>query len=508
MQNDWTRAAGAAISLCENWAQTAATKLAGRFFLFGSAIYKGGEQFDSITSDLDIVYVFPNDLSVIGRYNSLLELKTLKQQLELSMIPALQRQACDEPGVSVVPITELELVCNIHKSGARSFFDKNLFYDLLSKTEHFSIDNAGTQTLPDENRQAVEYVQKVRNDFLSVCANETGGLKTYFGRDPLPKALLRSAAQIAPGISNGEWYDTRSGLEFLHFILTQKRTHAAEYAELFEKISIRRGGRGIPEGLTGNDQILLAEILFELAQNIPTQDLVTWEIQINSEHSEESVRKAYSAVQRIVPDAKLTGHRFGSVILTLRSSKQSFELIKQLYELNVLSLVMGSEVELLHLSAKEQQPMQITKHARLEHVLSILSSWEPPEDYSPSATERDVIGYLMARISEDSSLGGLSVFREAKIADDFYLDFVLAWHKNGDSEEIGLEVSRLHRRSMFFRTVERLLPAPFPVILFVTGRAEILQSLQSDIDNLRLTAPHIHVVTINGPYDNRMMHTN
>jgi len=507
MQSDWTRAAEAAISLCENWAQAASAKLAGRFFLFGSAIYKGGVQFDSITSDLDIVYVFPNDLSVIDRYNSLLELKTLKQRLELSMIPALLRQACDEPGVSVVPITELELVCNIHKSGARSFFDKNLFYDLLSKTEHVSIDNAGTQTLPDENRQAVEYVQRVRNDFLSVCANNTGGLKTYFGRDPLPKALLRSAAQIAPGISNGEWYDTRSGLEFLHFILTQKRTDATEYAELFEKISIRRGGRGIPEGLTGNDQLLLAEILFELAQNIPTQDLVTWEIQINSEHSEESVRKTYSAVQRIVPDAKLTGHRFGSVILTLRSSKQSFELIEQLYELNVLSSVLGSEVVLLHLSTNEQQPTQITKHARLEHVLSILSSWEPPADYSHHMTERALISHLMKRISEDAGLDGCTLVREPKMTDNFIIDFVLSWHKEGDSEEIGLELTRLHRRSMFFRTIEQLLPVPFPVILLLTGRTEILKSLQSDIESLRLTAPHIHVISIDGPYDNGKLHT-
>ena len=263
--SDWTREAAVAIELCERWANRVLSELQGGLYLFGSAIYKGGEQFDATYSDLDLVYVFPQGTGALDRCSRLKALFEHKKQLELDLVPALHRVSCDEPGVSLVPVTSLELQVNVHKSGARSFFDRNLFYDLGAKVESLGIPSAGTSAIKDDRRQALEYVQKLRNEFLSVSANALGGLKEFSGSDPIPKALLRSAAQLVPDAAEGEWYDTRLGLEFMHGILSDRRTEHDVFKQLFDKISVRRGGRGRGENLTAFDQMLLAEMLFDNA---------------------------------------------------------------------------------------------------------------------------------------------------------------------------------------------------------------------------------------------------
>src|SRR5262245_36511699 len=116
--------------MCEEWAVKVRSELPCRLFLFGSAIYKGGEQFDREQSDLDIVCLLPNPNTALSRFDAIKILKTFKAKLELESIPTLARLTCSEPAVSIVTITEMELHSNIHKSGARSFFNKNSFYDL------------------------------------------------------------------------------------------------------------------------------------------------------------------------------------------------------------------------------------------------------------------------------------------------------------------------------------------------------------------------------------------
>lgn len=209
---DWTAEAEPAVLLCQDWAKSVQAAAKVRLYLFGSAIYKGGEQFDRYTSDIDIVAVLPPELDPADRVDTLEELRKHKVQLELNMIPALERRTCDEAGVSLVPITPLELRTNVHKSGARRFFEKNFFLDLSSGAKRVGLPDAGVATLPDENRAALEYVQKVRNQYLGQSANLCGGLGPYSGADPMPKALLRFAAQLDPAAEEGEWYDTRRGL--------------------------------------------------------------------------------------------------------------------------------------------------------------------------------------------------------------------------------------------------------------------------------------------------------
>jgi hypothetical protein len=240
--NEWTAEANDAIRLCEAWASKVIAELPCRLFLFGSAIYKGGEQFDREYSDLDIACLLPEPSTALSRFEALKTLHRYKADLELDMIRVLSRVTCTEPGVSIVTITEFELCANIHKSGARSFFTKNFFYDLITKEETLGLPLAGTRTMKDEYRQALEFVQKVRNEYLAIAANGTGGLGEFRGVDPMPKGLLRAAAQLNREVVDGEWYDTRLGLELMFSILQNKRSNDPAFRKLFDRVSVRRGG--------------------------------------------------------------------------------------------------------------------------------------------------------------------------------------------------------------------------------------------------------------------------
>ena len=224
--SDWYPDAEASINLCIRWtAESTADKPLNdcRFYLFGSAIYLEGEQFDALRSDLDIVCVIPDGLSPVERLDLMQALKLRKAKLELDMIPQLQREVCDEPGVSIVALTPFEITANVHKSGARSFFDKNFFLDLTNGETRLGLEGAGDRAIADTRRQALEFCQKQRNEYLSVSANGTGGLPEYRGIDPMPKALMRCAAQIAPNLPEGAWYDTRHGLEHMFSLLNVRR---------------------------------------------------------------------------------------------------------------------------------------------------------------------------------------------------------------------------------------------------------------------------------------------
>ncbi len=207
---------------------------------------------------------FPEPTSAVARVAFLERLKVYKATLELEMIPALSRTSCTEAGSSIVAVTAFELSANIHKSAARQFFTKNVFYDLIKKNQIVGIPTAGSRTLQDENRYVIEYVQKVRNSFLAISANLTGGIKAYEGPDPLPKDLMRAAALVIK-VPEGEWYDTRHGLEAIFENLKARRSEHGEIQDLYDRVSVRRGGRGKKLDLSPSDQVLLTELLFDQA---------------------------------------------------------------------------------------------------------------------------------------------------------------------------------------------------------------------------------------------------
>lgn len=414
------------------------------------------------------------------------------------MIPALNRTTCDEAGVSVVPTTDFELECNIHKSGARSFFDKNFFYDLIEKDQHIGLKDAGIRSLPDEHRQAIEFVQKVRNDYLSVSANDSGGIKEYSGKDPLPKSLLRSAAQLAPDIdiTIGEWYDTRSGLEFLHSILVERRSQDQLYKLLFDKISVRRGGRGKVDSLSDDDQLLLAEILFDVASKVKTEEMVTWEIRIDvSPYSEEGVKRAFSEVQRIIPDAKLISSRPGSVILRIRSSRSSFSLLEELQDLASLKKLIKADVTgLAVLSENETQQLTPTE-SKLDLLVNLISGWRPPPDINGVQLEAYFEHFILHEMRATPSMGKWYVESTPYNYERYATDFTVVW-SDGSEKIIDIEVIRLKSLSAFYDKITRLRPLGRITIVVLVGRPPLLSRLASDISRLKNIAGDIVIVPI------------
>ncbi len=500
--SDWTREAAIAIELCEQWADRVLKELKGGLYLFGSAIYKGGEQFDAKFSDLDLVYLFPQGASALDRCSHMVALFNHKKQLELDLIPALHRESCDEPGVSLVPVTSLELQANVHKSGARSFFDRNFFYDLGAKNESLSIPSAGTSVLRDDRRQALEYVQKLRNEFLSVSANAIGGLKEFSGSDPIPKALLRSAAQLVPDAAEGEWYDTRLGLELMHRILSDRRTEHDEFKKLFDKISVRRGGRGRGENLTCIDQLLLAEMLFDKASEVAAEPVVTWELRVTGHAaSKEKIDSLLAALARIAPDARVIGIASGSIVLTARSSKGTLVLLQRLQELGVLrELVHADSTELRELLADHDATQVKSEETRLSKLLAIVSKWTPPEVGDWKTDEEAFHAYLQKSLDDSPGLTGASVHREVTfepVEVPYEMDFLLSWPSRGETpERIGIELVRLRSTATFFQKVAQLLQLGRPVIFVLVGNHKLLEKLHGDVERLSTLNANIKVVKI------------
>ena len=153
---DRTPEAAAAIELRKTWTDKLAAQIPCDVYLFGSAIYESGDQFDAQQSDLDLVVLFQDALDAAKRAERLLALRTFKAWLELQMVPTLHRTNCEEAGVTVVLNTIVELQANIHKSGARRFFDKNIYLDRKTELESVGLPNAGTCSIADEARQALE----------------------------------------------------------------------------------------------------------------------------------------------------------------------------------------------------------------------------------------------------------------------------------------------------------------------------------------------------------------
>lgn len=503
--NDWTFEAVAAIRMCEKWAARVVSATPCQLFLFGSAIYKGGEQFNREQSDLDIVCLLPEPNSALSRLDTLEALFGLKSDLELEMIRALSRSTCTEPGVSLVTVTDMEVRANIHKSGARSFFSKNFFYDLTAKQETL-LPSAGTRKMKDENRQALEYVQKLRNEYLSVCANGDGGLCDFTGVDPMPKALLRAAAQLNADALEGEWYDTRLGLELMATLLQKRRTDDGRFKNLFDCVSVRRGGRGSKKALSSANQMLLAEMLFDVAaapEN--TEDVATWEIRLQTRSSSAAEANAlFASVLRLVPDALLIGVAAGGIILTVRSSVGGYKVLADLQELGVLAKMLRVDsAKLARVDGDPSQRQGLRENSRQQHLVECISQWRPQGIISWSAEEDEFANFLQGLIMSDPALADALVERnihETASGVSYEMDFVLSWSAPGISDErVNIELSRLRSVSTFFRKMSLLLPLNRPIIFVAVGDAKILSKLAPDVNRLALLNANVKVVPVELP---------
>lgn len=488
--SEWNIEARRAIRMCEEWAANVMTKAPCQLFLFGSAIYLSGEQFDSEQSDLDIVCQLPDEAAVtaISRWEFLKSLFHDKAQLELTMIPTLSRTNCTEPGVSIVPVTNIEVRTDIHKSGSLRFFSKNIFYDLQKKEETLALHpEAGTRAVRYERRQALEYVQKIRNEYLSVSANRTGGIREFNGRDPMPKALCRAAAQLNTDANVGEWYDTRLGLELMFDQLRSRSAEDKAIRKLFDRLSVRRRGRGRERALSADDQLLLAELLFDLAATGQVKELITWEVR-------SPTKNLLAEVQRLVPDAHLTLDRTGLAVQG-RSTVGSYQVLSKLQEHGVLASILNVDrAELVGPTTGE--PPSADSDSREERLVAEISRWQPA-----LAGEHEFMEFLRSAIERIPILNGASLTHGNQASDvsglRYQIDFVLTWSdRYGKPERINIEFKRLSSRSSFFSRLKPMLRLGLPIIFVVAGDASILEGLMPDIHRLALGDKNIRVVPI------------
>jgi predicted nucleotidyltransferase len=478
----WTKEAEIAINLCLEWGRELTSEFACEVYLFGSAIYKDGIQFDRVRSDLDIICVLPPTLKdADDRYGFVRELKDKKLDLELRMIPKLGRMVCHEPGVSVVPISELELKANIHKSGARRFFDKNAYLNLATGESQIGLRDAGVLSVPDELRQAIEYVQRIRNDYLSLAANGTGGIGPYRGHDPLPKALMRSAAQLAKNVQVGEWYDTRLGLELLHRVLSERRLRSEDMRKLFDdKLSVLRGGRGL-EGtsLSDDDQLLLAEVLFEECAAIDLPHTVPWEINlVGGQSSDDLDSFRLRRIEHLAPGA----YRSGGTNRTpqYRGSEDALTVLKELQRLEALAgLLRVDRAEVRSLeqidSSADSVPSSTATFAPTVQLFDRIATWRPSDSkLSGRAVEIEFQSFLGQQLEEISrSLNGYGVQNNARlegVARRF--DFLLNWF---GGPLVPIEVTRFQSLAKLTDDLLEFATVPVPMAYVLYGIPESIR---------------------------------
>lgn len=496
--DEWTPEAARAIALCTRWATTVRAEMEVDLYLLGSVIYAEGEQFDPLTSDIDIVAIVPANSDAAARAAAVAALKPHKLRLELEMIPEFGRSVCDEAAVSLVPVTQLEVQANVHKSGARRFFDRNFYLDLATGTKRLSLPDAGTVVIADENRSALEYVQKVRNAYLGQAANGSGGLAPYRGTDPMPKALLRFSAQLDHDVTEGEWYDTRIGLEAMFDALRDRKADEP-WKSLFRSLSIVRGGRGKQRPLTDMDQLLLAELLHDLAAETQLDSVVLWEVRAGiAAPTAADVSRLIAAIRAVAPDASLVEVRFGSVILRFRSPSSRFALVRQLLEAGVLTVLLDAkdvDVRLVGEAGDAESGFAPRDHEA--DLMETISHWQPAFQREAEGNA-DLAKWISMSMREGRVAQGM-VALEVPVPSSMRqvrLDLMVSWLAGGVRETVGIELMRLTHSRRFLDVLERLLGLSLRVILVVVGTERRLARIRDDIVQLERLGGNVRVVTV------------
>jgi tetratricopeptide (TPR) repeat protein len=264
---------GSALKVLTNWAKSV-RNLRADLYVFGSTIYIGGGQFQAPTSDVDLVAVLPDSIGdAIHRAEWLRSFAEKKQLLEVALMQALHRSKADSPICSVLAVTRLEIAADLHKTTSQGFFCDNTFRNLRTGKEEIGLPEAGSQKIKNARLIDVfKFVQGVRNSFLGISPNGSCKLAPWAGDDPLPKEIMRTAAMTLPRVRGqpaGVQFDVKAGLDHLHHYLYEN-SYAPELAILNDWLSVRRGARGdrqLVQTLPAERYLLLAEIIFDFAQD-------------------------------------------------------------------------------------------------------------------------------------------------------------------------------------------------------------------------------------------------
>ncbi|WP_057883660.1 nucleotidyltransferase family protein [Tsuneonella troitsensis] len=253
-----------------DWGQQAVKSLgADGVYAFGSLVYLRGEQLTP-TSDIDIAVRLPSSLTdAVSRAEWLETFFSHKAALELKLLQVLERQVIEEPFASVIPVTQLEVELDLHKQNLPEFYSANQFLDLASQKVEDGLAGAASKPCHRFAAGSISMTQGIRHSFLGVAANTRRSLEPFDGVDPIPKPIMRAAAMARrltePTAPPGAEYDLRLGLDHVSQFLLSHESSSARLKTLSMLVSERRGGRGHGGPLSDADQLLLAEIVYDLA---------------------------------------------------------------------------------------------------------------------------------------------------------------------------------------------------------------------------------------------------
>lgn len=244
-------------------------------YCFGSLVYLGGEQFTQ-DSDVDLVVHMPALPDGIERSAWLAKLLPLKIDLEESLARFLRRADGAGAICSVVALTDDELFADLHKGGAADFFASNQFLDLASGKILNGVPDAGSAPVGEKLiAECLKFAQGHRNVFLGVDRKGNSGIADFAdANDPAPKAIMRHAAMVRYLEDTGDrdpgaQFDVAIGADRITIALDQRR---ADLDGLDRRYASRRGGRAQRAALSVQDQLILAELVFDAAIQLQAKE--------------------------------------------------------------------------------------------------------------------------------------------------------------------------------------------------------------------------------------------
>ncbi|MFL5382355.1 MAG: hypothetical protein ACJ8GN_07600 [Longimicrobiaceae bacterium] len=241
-------------------------------YLFGSLIHRGGFQFDPRRSDIDVVCVFGRTTDYASRAVIVENAFEATISLNATLMQLFRRADASQPIVSIVPLTTTELTAGLHKDGVDDFFPANRFISVTTR-EPVLLSAIHHRISPEIEGalSAIRGVQKLRNKALSLSPNGNGGLVPFDSADPLPKDLMRCAAQVSYALrcrdgrsrNPEERTDLLEGFDYVLYLVRARRRESIATEHLHTLVNARLIGRGGPHTIPPHDLLLLWEILAE-----------------------------------------------------------------------------------------------------------------------------------------------------------------------------------------------------------------------------------------------------
>lgn len=274
------------------------------------------------------------------------------------------------------------------------------------------------------------------------------------------------------------------------------------FKKLFDRVSVRRGGRGLKTNLSANDQLLLTEILFDVAATGETEEVVTWEVRLSGTPDLPNDEKALStSIKRLVPDAQLIGTRRGSVIMRFRSSASGYNILVELQEFGILAKMLDvASARLIRVDIEPLLYQETGEEGREQRLLQHISNWRPQGATSWIIEENEFAEHLKDAIETDSTLMGVSMLRNVRVSEaeaSYEMDFLLSWaDPDGRQEQMGIDLWHVRSHTSFLHKISQLLSLNQPVIFVAVGNERLLAKLMPDVSRLALLNANIRVIPV------------